>query len=393
MPSLPCASPATRKAKRIPGRISAMSLDSAKGHIFQKKKGGPWYICYWAHGKRKYKKAGRSKEIARALLIRTQEEIARGQYLSIEDLKPISFAELCEKYLESYSKVNKAPRSQKRDAQIIKALSGHFTGVVATIEYATVERYKAWRLGQGVRPTTINKELATLKHIFGQAILWGYLRENPAAKAKRLRPGPESRHEIVLRTEEVEKLLSHCNPFLRRVVVCAIHAGMRKEEILSLRKESESGEQPPNRANPDARTITLTSTKSGETRTVYINDTLLETLQKVEPLRGGYFFPSSKQTRYANITKVFNTAVKNAGIRKIRFHDLRHTFKTLLLDDGANPLAVEKLMGHKLPAMLERYWHPNPTLLLETVKRLDRMLDQQPAMMQSTPAVLERRGR
>ncbi len=66
--------------------------------------------------------------------------------------------------------------------------------------------------------------------------------------------------------------------------------------------------------------------------------------------------------------------MKNAGIRKVRFHDLRHTFKTLLLDDGANPLDVEKLMGHKFSAMLQRYWHPNPTLLLETVRNLDRIL-------------------
>jgi hypothetical protein len=31
-------------------------------------------------------------------------------------------------------------------------------------------------------------------------------------------------------------------------------------------------------------------------------------------------------------------------------------------------------MGHKLPAMLERYWHPQPSVLLQTVKRLDRIL-------------------
>ncbi len=351
-----------------------MTLDSTKGHIFRKKKGGPWFLCFWVHGKRKYKKAGRSKEIARALLIRTQEEIARGQYLSIEDLKPISFGELCEKYLETYSKVNKAPRSQKRDSEAIKALSGHFTGTVAAIDYARVEEYKGWRKGLGVRPTTINKELVTLKHIFGQAILWGYLRENPVSKVKPLRPGPESRHEICLTPEEIQKLLEKCNPFLWRVVVCAVNAGMRKEEILSLRKELTSGDQPPNRANLEARAITLTGTKTGESRTVYINDTLFGALKKVEPLPGGYFFPSRRRERYTNITKVFNNAVKNAGIRKVRFHDLRHTFKTLLLDDGANPLAVEKLIGHKLPAMIERYWHPNPTMLLDTVKRLDRIL-------------------
>ncbi len=351
-----------------------MTLDSAKGHIFQKKKRGAWYICYWIHGKRKYKQAGRSKEIARALLIKTQEEIARGQYLSIEDLQPISFANLGKKYLEIYSKVNKALRSQKRDAEAIKALAEHFTGPVAAIDYSTVEEYKGWRKGQGVRATTINKELAILKHIFGQAILWGFLRENPAAKVKPLRPGPESRHEIALTPEEVEELLATCNSLLRRVVFCALHAGMRKEEILSLRKEIEAGEQPANRANLKARIITLTGTKTGETRTVYINDTLLGVLKKIEPLPGGYFFPSRRQQRYTNVTKVFNNAVRKAGIRTIRFHDLRHTFKTLLLDDGANPLAVEKLVGHKLPAMIERYWHPNPNLLLETVKRLDRIL-------------------
>lgn len=63
-----------------------------------------------------------------------------------------------------------------------------------------------------------------------------------------------------------------------------------------------------------------------------------------------------------------------ARIRRIRFHDLRRTFKTLLLEEGANPLAVEKLLGHRLPAMIEVYWHPTREYLLETVKRLDRIL-------------------
>jgi len=41
---------------------------------------------------------------------------------------------------------------------------------------------------------------------------------------------------------------------------------------------------------------------------------------------------------------------------------------------GANPLAVEKLVGHKLPPIIERYWHPSPTVLLEALSRLDRIL-------------------
>lgn len=114
--------------------------------------------------------------------------------------------------------------------------------------------------------------------------------------------------------------------------------------------------------------------KTGETRTVYINHTLLETLKKIEPMPGGYFFPSSRRARYTNITKVFNNAVRRARIRKVRFHDLRHTFQTLLLDEGANPLAVEKLVGHRPPPMLERYWHPSPTVLRTTVSKLDRIL-------------------
>ena len=46
------------------------------------------------------------------------------------------------------------------------------------------------------------------------------------------------------------------------------------------------------------------------------------------------------------IRRVFKRILQKAGLREIRFHDIRHTFASLLLSDGASPVYVKEQMGH-----------------------------------------------
>ncbi|MFD8966980.1 tyrosine-type recombinase/integrase [Streptomyces sp. NPDC059568] len=47
-----------------------------------------------------------------------------------------------------------------------------------------------------------------------------------------------------------------------------------------------------------------------------------------------------------NLTRAFTTLLRKAGLRRIRFHDLRHSTATLLLEQGVELVAIKELLGH-----------------------------------------------
>ncbi len=91
---------------------------------------------------------------------------------------------------------------------------------------------------------------------------------------------------------------------------------------------------------------------------------------KVMHISGRVFPISSSSARYA-----FDEAVKRAGIEKFRFHDLRHTFATRLVQAGVNLYAVKELLGHESIKTTERYAHHVPESLRPSVMFLDKVPD------------------
>jgi integrase len=61
--------------------------------------------------------------------------------------------------------------------------------------------------------------------------------------------------------------------------------------------------------------------------------------------------------RYVTIKTAWGNACRRAGIKDLRFHDLRHTFGTRAADAGVPLNAIRDVMGHKSTAMTERYAH------------------------------------
>src|SRR5208282_4030866 len=64
-------------------------------------------------------------------------------------------------------------------------------------------------------------------------------------------------------------------------------------------------------------------------------------------------------------------ALERAGIADLHFHDLRHTFASRLVMAGVDLYRVQKLLGHKTPAMTQRYAHFDPEALKAAVATLD----------------------
>ena len=197
--------------------------------------------------------------------------------------------------------------------------------------------------------------------MLNKAITWGYLDVNPLPNVKRLAE-PDGRLRY-LDAEEIERLLAACPPYLCPIVVCALHTGMRRGEILGLTWD---------RVDMKQRIIQVTGTKTGRNRTIPINDPLLEALRHLPRHLGTdyVFWNHETETRYVSIKRAWRTALKKAKISGFRFHDLRHTFASHVQMGLGDLRATQTLLGHADPRMTMRYAHLSDDRLREAVRSL-----------------------
>jgi len=102
---------------------------------------------------------------------------------------------------------------------------------------------------------------------------------------------------------------------------------------------------------------------------------ILKERSKVRPLKTNLVFYSGAYTEIDvnNLRRAFCSALEDAGIEDFRFHDLRHTFATRLVQGGVDLYKVQRLLGHKSPIMTQRYAHHYPESLREGIEILDGM--------------------
>ena len=88
-------------------------------------------------------------------------------------------------------------------------------------------------------------------------------------------------------------------------------------------------------------------------------------------------FPSSVGTQMAasNIRRDFRKLLKTSGLPKIRFHDLKHTAASLMLNHGIPVLIVSKRLGHSKPSItIDVYGHLIPSRQEEAAQLMDNLM-------------------
>ena len=157
--------------------------------------------------------------------------------------------------------------------------------------------------------------------------------------------------------------LFSCRKSLKPIVVIALNTGMRRSEIFNLKWEQV-----------DLRHgfILLDTSKNGERREIPINTTL-EYLFKEIPhsVESVYVFTGKTGKPLTDIKKGFHTALRKAGIENFKFHDLRHTFATRLVQRETDIYMISKLLGHEDIRMTQRYSHHSPESLRVGVEILE----------------------
>jgi len=346
------------------------------------KRGGVFWIRYAGiDGKIVFESAkqgdrsGTKVQDAEALLHERKADVGRGKQPEIRKKIPnITFKELSVEYLQWA----KRQRSFRQKETLVKQLVTIFGAYpLRAFNSRLLEQYQTERMEKGNKqvkyqvgnkPGTINRHIATIKHMFTKAVEWELVEEDVLKKVRKLKLLEENNRRLrYLSVEECGKLLSECPKHLRPIVITALHTGMRRGEILGLKWD-----------NVDLKHgfILLDKTKNGERREIPIDQTLRATLTSIERrLDLPYvFFNRDTDLPYGDIKTGFNRACKKAGIRDFHFHDLRHTFASHLVMAGQDITTVKELLGHKTLTMTLRYSHLAPAHTVKAVELLDSIL-------------------
>ncbi len=220
----------------------------------------------------------------------------------------------------------------------------------------------------------------------------------------RLRAPHQEKQEIdPLNHEEVALFLETCATYYPEhypFFFTAFRTGMRLGELLALKWEDVDWHGKFILVRRSYKRGRLTPTKSGKQRRVDMSDQLISILRdfyltrKKEALEAGIgkvedfiFHRRGKPMEQNSIRYPFKRILEKAGLRKIRFHDIRHTFASLLLSAGASPVYVKEQMGHSsIQITVDIYGHLIPSSNREMVNRLDT----QPAATYPQPAKMKK---
>jgi len=274
---------------------------------------------------------------------------------------------------------------------------------VTSVTTAHVEAVASAMLADGLSPKTIRNVVSFLHSILEHAIERGWTHENPARRASRpgrrrngdanpdlqfltldeldavLRAIPD---EVVVRTPAPSRRGRRgpapppppdvLGPVLRVVVLAAAMTGLRQSELLGLRwRDVDWSAQRIRVRNTFVRGEHSTDGKSdlSTRRSVPMADRLAGELdrwsQRTEYHGDGDLVFAHPQTGSpldrSKVTKRFKVACRAAGVREIKFHDLRHTFATRLAASGQPLRTIQEFLGHADSKTTQIYAHYAPS--------------------------------
>ncbi len=217
-----------------------------------------------------------------------------------------------------------------------------------------VRKYIKSRRDAGIGPGAINRDLARLSNVWTSArkrkLVSG---DNPLREIERLN---EPTHRVRYVTPEEEaRLLPELEPGVRRLAEVALHTGIRLGALFGLRWRDIDW-QLGQIVVPD------TLSKSRKSYSVPMNRRVREVLGEVRSC--GVFtgpddliFSKPDGSPRRSVRTAWLAACRRAGIKDVKWHDLRHTAASRIVMAGGSLLDAGEHLGHSTPSMTKRHAH------------------------------------
>jgi integrase len=325
------------------------------------KKGKTYYAVIALNGRRKWFR-GPTKKDAQRSLTEKLNEIDNKTYREIPE---ISFNDFSELWLRDYAEVSVKPSTLTGYKDIIKRLLKPSIGNCNLTDITTgqLQAYVADRK-KSVSGKTVCNEIVVIKEIFKHASRWGYLRINPAEYVER--PKTTKPEIEILTPEEVEKFLSKADNHYRVAFLTDVLTGLRAGELWGLKWIDIDWNSKQIHVRRSLWKGQFQTPKSKYSiRKADIPDSLIQELKRWKlscPVNEhDVVFPSpeGKLSQHDNTVKrYFNRALREAGLRQVSFHSLRHSNASIRIASGQNIKYIQSQLGHaSINITLDIYGH------------------------------------
>jgi len=376
-----------------------------------RKKGKPieqYYIVYdagkkWDEKKKCWKRNQKWEKVpppntykhAEKLLTERLSQLNKGEYI---EPKKTTFREFKDIWVEKYAQGQVRPSTMTLYQGFFRnhliPLFGNTK--IAEIGVEDLQALKSSKLTEGLAPQTVKHMLRLMHQMLDHAVDWEYIRTNPAKKVKD--PAIPRKEMDCLTPDEVRLFLDHTPHRWYILFLTAITTGLRMGELLAMkwrnldwdRQQYFVKEMLARKREGYEKSFAATKTP-GSAQPVDLTPTCLRLLrehkrrQAEEKDKAGeeyqdndLIFATSRGTPLDHkniVNRQFNPILKAAGLRHIRFHDLRHTCASLLIAQGESPKYVQKQLRHaSIQITFDRYGHLFPDTNRKAARKLDETL-------------------
>lgn len=182
---------------------------------------------------------------------------------------------------------------------------------------------------------TVNRDVAMLRHLLYWAVDNSLLLTNPLTRVPMVRERRVSRPVVSI--EEELAVITAASGYLRQMIITALDSGMRSGEIRhQIWEHVDFGRR--------VLYVTRSKTPEGEAREIPLTGRLFQLLSGLERRPGPIF--TFHGAPIGSVKTAWKSMLHRAGVRHLRFHDLRHTFNTRLMEAGVMQEVRKAIMGH-----------------------------------------------
>jgi len=351
------------------------------------KRRGRWVIDFYdTYGKRRWKTLpdGSTKKKAQDSLREIEDQVRKGIF--IPDRKIPNFKEVAKDWLG-----HKRPSLRQSTWSVYEGhVRNHFSEFnpvrVNLITTSKVEHWIASRHSEGIELGTLKKILVTLGQIMAYAVRHGYIAQNPVRDAERPRGNglKDENGTRVLTPAEISAFLGAVREAkYRTLFMLAITSGARQGELLGLKWGDVDWKNNQIHIQRTFNNLEWYETKTkNSNRRIDLGPAMMTELKKWRlaclPGELDLVFPNEagQPMNHNNmVNRHFIPALRTAKVEKIRFHDLRHTYASLMIEQGENIKYIQTQLGHSSPTVtLNVYAHLMQSTNQEAPTRLENTI-------------------